>query len=44
LKVGGVKLRVFEDQGGISKQLVVQRGLVKFPQIIIIIETKLLKS
>jgi hypothetical protein len=32
LKVGGVKLRVFEDHGGISKWLVVQGGPVKFPQ------------
>jgi hypothetical protein len=31
LKVEGVKLRGFEDQGGISKWLVVQGGLVKFP-------------
>jgi hypothetical protein len=31
LKVQGVKLRVFEYQGGISKRLVVQGGLVKFP-------------
>jgi hypothetical protein len=29
----GVKLRVFEDQGGISKWLVVQGGPVKFPRI-----------
>jgi hypothetical protein len=28
---GGVKLRVFEDQGGISNRLVVRRGFVKFP-------------
>jgi hypothetical protein len=28
----GVKLRESEDQGGISKRLVVQGGLVKFSQ------------
>jgi hypothetical protein len=32
LKVQGVKLRVFEDHGGISKQMVVQGGLVKLFQ------------
>jgi hypothetical protein len=33
LKVEGVKLRESEVQGDISKRLVVQGGLVKFPQI-----------
>jgi hypothetical protein len=32
LKVQGVKLRVFKDQGSISKRLVVQGGLMKFPK------------
>jgi hypothetical protein len=31
LKVWGVKLRVFEDQGGISKRVEVQGGSLKFP-------------
>jgi hypothetical protein len=31
----GVKLRESEDQGGISKRLVVQGGLVKFPIFLI---------
>jgi hypothetical protein len=37
LKVQGVKLRESEVQGGISKRLVVQGGLVKFPLNIFIV-------
>jgi hypothetical protein len=37
LKVGGVKLRVFKDWDGISKWLVVQGGLVKFPFILLLL-------